>query len=450
MACFWSHQNETKIEIPSTEEISNVIYYKIRVYVGVYTWTVNHRYSEFFDLNSQLVIDHGVSKDILPSKRVIGNKCPIFIESRKMGLQEYLQKTLIFLKRTMPKIFVDFLHFNLYDIYFLLQDLSSKLFLEADFILSSNKPYQFKTLELHAISQFLKKPLLDSTEIRLDIGPVLDFCSQLKSISVIGGSSAYLDSNIIFSMLPFELSSFKELKSLSMKQVNFEVIFSLGNLRNTIENLQVNNTSISSISQVLQCDVIHKHNLEGSEKWTVLEYLDLGNNNLTDIDMTIRLAPKLKNISLVDNKISTITNLSHLPHLSHLSLANNLMTICNDLHTKIGNILSVNLSQNSLTSCIGFSKLYSLETLDLSCNKITEIEEIAHIGDLPCLENLLLTGNSVATTVDYRVKVLEYFGDKAKNICLDNEKPSQAELDKVSVLRALRIVREGKTPDFVA
>lgn len=50
--------------------------------------------------------------------------------------------------------------------------------------------------------------------------------------------------------------------------------------------------------------------------------------------------------------------------------------------------------------------------------------------------------------VDYRIKVLEQFGDRAKDICLDNEKASQAEIDKVQVLRALRIVKEGKTPVF--
>lgn len=99
-------------------------------------------------------------------------------------------------------------------------------------------------------------------------------------------------------------------------------------------------------------------------------------------------------------------------------------------------------------TCQGFSKLYSLENLDLSFNKLSDIEDIKYIGNLPCLENVVLTGNHLATTVDYRVRVLEYFGDRAKLICLDNERSSQAELDKVSVFRALRIVKEGKTPDL--
>lgn len=179
-----------------------------------------------------------------------------------------------------------------------------------------------------------------------------------------------------------------------------------------------------------------------------MEKLDLSRNNLTEIDSTISLAPNLQELILNDNKISTLSNLSGLSRLSSLSLSNNLITVCDDLHTKVGNIVYLNLSQNNLGTCKGFSKLYSLENLDLSFNQLKSIEEIMYIGDLPCLENLVLTGNILATTVDYRVRVLEYFGDRAKSIYLDNERPSQPELDKVSVFRALRIVKEGKTPDL--
>lgn len=148
MACFWFNQNETKLEIPFTEEVANIIFYKIQVQVGDFKWIVLHRYSEFHDLQYHLVVDHGVSKDILPSKKVIRNKCPEFIERRRKGLEDYLQKIFVFLKRTMPKILVDFLNFNIYDSFFLLQDLSTKCFLEADYVLSTNKPYNISTFKV--------------------------------------------------------------------------------------------------------------------------------------------------------------------------------------------------------------------------------------------------------------------------------------------------------------
>ncbi|KAJ8941440.1 hypothetical protein NQ318_016072 [Aromia moschata] len=323
---------------------------------------------------------------------------------------------------------------------------------EADIILSTNKPHNFSILELHAISEFLRKPypMVDNTESSIDLSPVLDLCSQLSLVNITGSFNHYLHSNIVLNKLSFEFSPFKNLKFLNMKNVALDTIFSLGNLRSTLERLNVDNTNATSVCQILQCDVIHKYNLEGSQKWDRLETLNLSNNNLTEIDNTISLVPRLKNLILNNNKLSSISNLSDLSNLSYLSLCKNLITICNDLHTKVGNILTLNLSQNNIVTTKGFSKLYSLENLDLSCNKITDISEIQYLGDLPCLENLVLTGNSVATTVDYRIKILEFFGERAKDICLDNEKPCQSELDKVSLLRALRIVKEGKTPNLTS
>ncbi|EFA11508.2 Nischarin-like Protein [Tribolium castaneum] len=407
MACFWFSQNDTRIEIPNTEEINNITYYKIVVTVGEIKWHVLHRYSEFFDLHNQLVTDHGVSKDILPSKKVIRNKCPVFIENRRKASKR-------------------------------------------DILLSSSKSYTLTPLELHAVSECLKKPFppIENTDSRYDFTHVLDLYSQLKVLTINGSGTPYLNSNIIPNQLPFELASFKELTSLVLVKVSLDKITSLGNLRSTLQKLYVHNTNMSNISQILQCDVLHKCTLDTNQIWTNVTVVNLTNNNLIEIDKTISLVPNLKTLILDSNKISCISGLAELSNLSHLSLSNNLISMCNQLHTKIGNILTLNLSQNSISSLKGFRKLYSLVTLDLSCNKIDDIDEITYLGDLPCLENLVLTGNCVATTIDYRIKVLEHFKDRAKDICLDNEKPTQSELDKVSVLRALRIVKEGKAPDL--
>lgn len=154
MACFWLQQNETNIKIIQAEDISNVTFYKIEINVGDIKWTVSHRYNEFFELHNQLICDHGVSKDILPSKKIIRNKCPQFIENRRKGLEEYLIKVFIYLKRTMPRLFLEFLHFHLYDIFFLLQYLSLKIFTQVDSILSTSKSYSFTTLEVRSKLQF--------------------------------------------------------------------------------------------------------------------------------------------------------------------------------------------------------------------------------------------------------------------------------------------------------
>lgn len=182
--------------------------------------------------------------------------------------------------------------------------------------------------------------------------------------------------------------------------------------------------------------------------WTKLREIDFRNNNIQEIDSSLCLVPNLEMLTLTQNKIRSINNLQGLTKLIYLNISANSLTDCDDLHTKLGNIKTLILSQNNINSLQGFGKLYSLETLDVSCNKIDDVEEVRHIGELPCLENVVLTGNAVATTVDYRIKVLEHFGERAREICLDNERPTQPELDKVAVLRALRIVREGKAPNL--
>jgi len=68
------------------------------------------------------------------------------------------------------------------------------------------------------------------------------------------------------------------------------------------------------------------------------------------------------------------------------------------------------------------------------------------ICKLPCLENLDLTNNKVNQQVDYRLKILEAFGGRSREVTLDGERATQAELDKVSVLMALRVTREKKSP----
>lgn len=226
-------------------------------------------------------------------------------------------------------------------------------------------------------------------------------------------------------------------------------IYSVGNLRESVRKLKVNYTLTTNVSQVLLCDAVHKATTTEQQVWRGIEELDLSYNTITDIDGAIRLVPNVHTLILTQNKISDIsTNLSSLAHLSNLILSNNLITNCDSLHTKLGNVVSIDLSQNTISTLRGFERLYSLENLDISCNRISDIEDIRYVAGLPCLEHLCLTGNPVAITVDYRVKVFEHFGSRAVDIYLDNEKPTQKEMDTAFILQALRIVKEGKTPNL--
>lgn len=167
------------------------------------------------------------------------------------------------------------------------------------------------------------------------------------------------------------------------------------------------------------------------------------------MDWAIKLVPKLQQLNLSSNKLTELCDVSCLHDLQVLNLSLNRFSLCENWHAKIGNIVKIDLSQNKVESLKGFSRLFSLECLDLSCNLITDVEEVQHICNLPCLEYLWLTANPVASSIDYRVKVIEQFNSRMGELCLDNEKASEKELDTARVLQALRIVKEGKTPSFL-
>jgi len=309
--------------------------------------------------------------------------------------------------------------------------------------------------QLYAVSERLKHPCpsLEVIDKKYDFSHVLDFTSHINNLAIEGSSEPYKTSNIYPSALSIELSTFKNVSHLTIDRYPVDKIYNMGNLRDTVVTLKITNTKLRNIVELAMCEEVHKsiENANDSHVWLKVTHLDLSDNRIEIIDEAIKLLPHIESLTLNNNHLSEISNVTLLPRLSQLYLAsNNFTSLPDDLHTRLGYIVNIDLSQNKLTSLASFSKLYSLEGLDVSCNRIEKIEEVKHIGHLPCLENLRLTGNPVSTIVDYRVKVLEPFGKRAADICLDNEKPNQKELDTVSVHQALRIAREGKSPTFTA
>ncbi|XP_012255769.2 nischarin [Athalia rosae] len=449
MACVLLNQDYVQIKIPSSETVENVTYYEIEVTISSIQWIVKHRYNEFAELHDILVSEHCVEKDILPPKKLIGNKSETFIEKRRAALEIYLNAVYNYLKKAMPRELALFLEMHVYDIFFLLQNMALQFFNDGISLLEASQSYAFDPVQLYAISERLKQPRppLEVVDRKFDFSHVLDFNSHLKSMVVQGSNVLYGASNILPSTLPIEFSTFRNIENMTIDGYPVHKIYDMGNLRDTVKVLKVYNTGLKNIVELAMCEEVHKHiaNANDSHLWLKVTHLDLSNNRIEAIDEAIRLLPHIESLILNCNVLSEISNVTLLPRLSELHLASNNFTVLPDnLHTKLGNIVYIDLSQNKLTSLSAFSKLYSLEGLDVSCNQIEEIEEIKYIGCLPCLENLRLTGNPVSTIVDYRVKVLEPFGKRASDICLDNEKPNQKELDTVSVLQALRIAREGK------
>lgn len=246
-------------------------------------------------------------------------------------------------------------------------------------------------------------------------------------------------SNIIPSDLKFDLVAFKNLKTLQVYGLDVANITNMGTLRQTIQQMAWHNTSSMRINEFLLCDCVHKEDPHEDNVWPHLENINLSDNKITIIDTSIRLVPNLRTLALDQNQIKTIQNLSGLPYLQTLSLCENQISQCVNLHLELGgNLMHLNLSQNNLRSLEGFRKLFTLVKLDVSCNAIESIDEVDYVANLPCLEELILTGNPIAGTVDYRSRVLARFNDRINEIYLDNEKGSAHEIDTALALAALR------------
>ncbi|XP_063371110.1 nischarin [Cydia amplana] len=453
MSSFVNHRNEASVSVDQTSSKETVTYYRITVKVGPVHWNVLHRYNDFVELHDKLVSNHGVTKELLPPKKVIRNKTPKFVEQRREALDVYLKNVFNYLKLSMPYEFAHFLDMHLYDIFFLLQDLAKTLFLEGDKLLENEKSHKFTPMELHAISERLKMacPPTEKQDQMYDFSHILDYCSQLQALNIEGSYEKLGSSTIVPNELQFDLIPFKSLQELTILGVPMGCIQSVGSLRDTLIGLSVLVASVVSMNEFLLVDILHKDpsSIADTVKWKKLSIVNFASNNIKDMDWAIKLVPKLQHLSLSSNKLAELCDVSCLHELRVLNLSMNNFQLCESWHSKIGNVVKLDLSQNKVESLQGFSRLYSLESLDLSCNCVTDVEEVQHICKLPVLEYLWLTANPVASTVDYRVKVLEQFNARMEEICLDNERASGKELDTARVLQALRVVKEGKTPSFL-
>ncbi|TMW54146.1 hypothetical protein DOY81_000822 [Sarcophaga bullata] len=487
MSCYFRQNSDCEITIPKyTESGTGIIYYDIKVRVAKVEWLVERRYKDFDQLNEKLVEEISISKKLLPPKKIVGNKNPAFLEQRREQLEKYLKELLVLFRIQLPRVLAEFLDFNKYDIIYLLQDLAKLCNENGDALLSANKEFNFSALEVYAISERLNLPCPpESIEQRgkYDFSHVLDFCTQLDVIKVspVKNNDTFASdynavdvpigrSNIIPKSLKFNLNAFRNLQCLKVYALPTENIIDIVLLKPTLQKICVHNTTITSINQVLLCDNVHKNttidipsgeaialnrslsnsnsttsnNLalnSSSPLWRNIVELNFAGNLLTQIDESIRTVPQIRVLNLEQNRLRAIKNLAELPHLQVLNLSVNVIAECSDWHLELGNLVTLNLAQNKLKCIRGLRKLLSLINLDLSCNLIDDLEEVDNVACLPLLETLRLTGNPLASSVDYRPRVLARFHDRASEIVLDSEKGTHKELDTALVLSALHTSR---------
>jgi len=449
MSCYLQHCRECNIAIPKAAmDADRVTYYYITVNVGGVTWSVRKRYKEFLELHKKLVNEHTITKDILPGKKIIGNKEPDFIDRRRVGLEIYLQTVLSFLQKSMPDELFDFLEFDKYDVILIVKKLAADFYQNGDTYLLNDNGFNFNVLLLYAISERLKLPCPDSENNEFNFSHVLEFCLRLKYLSIKGGNHYIGSSNIMYNKLHFELSSFKNVNKFECYNIASNMIYNLQTLRNTVRIITIYNSKLKTPEDILLSDNVHKEwssDMDSSMIWNKVKVVDFSWNEIQSLQSLTVLTPNVKTINLNGNLLTTIEDMTPLTHLSHLILSSNNIAEVIDLHTKLGNVICLNLSSNKISDLKAFSKLFSLEMLDLGSNFVTDIDQLNHLIGLQNMNYLVLSGNPVSTIVDYRIKVLGILNKRTSDFCLDNERPTQKELDTVAIMHALKMAKEGKT-----
>ncbi|XP_070793151.1 nischarin isoform X5 [Pituophis catenifer annectens] len=456
------------IRILGSELVETYTVYIIQVIVGTHEWIVKHRYSDFHDLHEKLVLEKKIDKNILPPKKIIGKNSKSLVEKRQKELEVYLQTLLAIFPLAAPKVLSQFLHFHLYEIIGITAALAEELFHKGEQLLIAGEVFNIKPLQLYAVTQQLRqgKPTCANGDARTDLGHILDFTCRLKYLKITGTGGPVGSSNIQEHLLPFDLSIFKSLHQIQINHCGAKLINGLTSSKHTLATLSVQ-FSATSMMEVLVPEAYEfdQWEPEGASSnpvtaviptWRTLTTLDMSHNSIAQIDNSVKLMPKIEFLDLSHNDVPLVENLQvclkmclnddvfHLYNLIHLDLSYNKLSTLEGIHTKIGNIKTLNLAGNHLERLSGLNKLYSLVNLDLSNNKVDQIDEIRNIGGLPCLEKLVLSNNPLSIIPDYRTKVLAQFGDRASEVCLDNTITTEKELDTVEVLKAIQKAKDVK------
>ncbi|ESL07182.1 protein phosphatase 1, regulatory subunit [Trypanosoma rangeli SC58] len=146
-----------------------------------------------------------------------------------------------------------------------------------------------------------------------------------------------------------------------------------------------------------------------------LTKLDLSYNQIRHISGLEPLAPTLKELYLVENKINEIKNLDLLINLELLELGGNRIREIGPGLAKLTKLKQLWLGKNKITS-IGTSlqSLVSLEILSLQANRLTSIEpeNFCSPGANPCLIELYLSENGLTSIQNLQylsmVKIIDF------------------------------------------
>ena len=283
---------------------------------------------------------------------------------------------------------------------------------------------KFEELEERGKSDDFEKKLMLLTDVSIDgladstelYTFTIRMFASLQSLNLIGVPSSTIR----------DLSIFRaQLKELEVSNTG---IFKISDLLLTNEELQVlqslpllinesggnNNNNNEEDLNIMNHDIKNVMLKKGDEfilsrGWRAMRTLKLINCDISIMDESFLMLPSLEHLDLSDNDLFDVVNLERCYKLSTLNLSYNRIDSLLDFGFTLGSIRELNLSHNKIQSLEGLDRLLALEKLDLRHNNIGSIEAVDYLVALPRFKALHLKGCPVSNSSNYRINVLSRF-----------------------------------------
>lgn len=126
-----------------------------------------------------------------------------------------------------------------------------------------------------------------------------------------------------------------------------------------------------------------------------LQVINLGYNKIQEV-ISLGTLPRLKDLRLQKNEITSTENFPELTGLNKLNLAYNKITIVKDLE-KLINLKQLELQHNMIEQFVGAEKMQQLERLKLEFNKLTNVD---FLKEIKSLFTVSIGGNQIPAEIE--------------------------------------------------
>ena len=249
----------------------------------------------------------------------------------------------------------------------------------------------------------------------------------------------------------FDISIFESLKAIHIRDFNLTLFRNMHTVQSQILEVECVSNGLEELRELLINFVNQNKDSKNiiTKSWANLRKLSVSRNKLREFDESLAMAPNLGEVDISYNAFHNLEGLQFLQYLNTLDASFNRISSLDKMNLALGNIRTLILANNEIEFLQGLSfsfsffhlfffvfflhifsfshpktgaeKLYSLQHLDLSFNRVMELNETNRLGELPFLEELTLKGNACCEQRTYRSHVFAYLGERATLVTLDGE-----------------------------